>query len=141
MLDDGLIAALTPAFKAARLSAANTQKLADAFIAYQTEAVKRSLASELDRTMKDPDIGQMNWGKTLGEVNRALAAFTSPEDRKWMEQVAGVGNRLEFVRLFARIGRAMAEDRPARGSPTSAEKPSTATKLYGGGDVVGNTKQ
>jgi hypothetical protein len=140
-LDTALISELTPAFKELGLTASKAQKLADTFIKAQTAAHARNLASDLETTMKDPDVGQMNWGKTVGEVNRALSAFTTPEDRAWMEKVAGVGNRLEFVRLFARIGRAMAEDRPARGAPTSAEKPSRATKLYGGGDLVGAEKQ
>jgi len=139
-LDDALITALTPQFKELGLSSAKAQKLAETFIGYQQKNAAATMAADLDRTMKDPEIGQMNWGRTLSEVNRALSAFTTPEDRKWME-ARGDGNRLEYVRLFAKIGRAMAEDRPARGSPTSAEKTSVATKLYGGRDLVGNDKQ
>jgi len=127
-------------FKELGLTAKKAQGLADVFVKAQLASHAASMARDLERTMADPEIGQMNWGKTVGEVNRALAAFTSPEDRKWIEG-RGDGNRLEYVRLFARIGRAMAEDRPARGSPTSAEKPTTASKLYGGRDLVGSEKQ
>lgn len=139
-LDATLVQAMTPTFKNLKLTNDQAQGLADTFMQFQKNLPAAMLAADLDRTMKDPEIGGMNYGRTQGLVNLALTAFTTPEDRAWMEK-AGIGNRLEFVRTFARIGRAMSQDTPARGSPTSANKPTTADRLYGGGDLISNSKE
>lgn len=136
-VDDSFVAAMSPAFKDAALTQEQVNKLAGTFIGYQQGLVKQMLTRDLEVTMKDPDLGGMNWGKTQGYINDALAAFTTPEFRSKLE-AWGVANDLEFVRVFAAVGRAMRGDVPARGQPTSAAEESVADRIYGRAKKVGN---
>lgn len=119
-----------PIFKDLKLPKATGEKLVTAFLEYTKALPAKMLARDLEVTMKDPVLGQLNWGKTQGTVNEALAAFTTPEFRQKLERW-GIANDLEFVRVFAGIGRAMRGDSAARGSPTTASEESVADRLYG----------
>lgn len=128
-IDPALIPALAPALKAMKLSPDQLQGVAEAFIGFQKDAPKRMLERDLAVTMKDPDLGGMNYARTQAHVNTALAAFTDPEFRKEL-QAMGIANRLGFVRVFERIGRAMSADGPTRSQPDAARSESMADRLY-----------
>lgn len=130
------LTAMTPAFKEAGLTQTQVDTLAKTFVTYQQSLAPAMLAADLEVTMKDPAIGGMNWGRTQGYVNDALAGFTTPEFRKQLEKW-GVANNLEFVRVFERIGKAMRGDTPARGQPSTAVGESTADRIYGRAKKVG----
>lgn len=106
------------------------QTVAESFIEYQTKLPAMMLERDLEVTMKDPGLGGLNYGRTQGLVNNALAAYTTPEFRSLLEKT-GLANNLEFVRAFERIGRDMAGDTPARGSPDGAPQLSRADRMYG----------
>lgn len=128
-LDDALLPTMAPAFKAANLTQKQLDAILPAFLEFQTGQAKRSLARDLEVVMKDEKLGQMYWGRTQGFVNEALAAFTTPEFRQRLERW-GIANDVEFVRVFAAVGKAMRGDQPVRGQPTTAEE-SRADRLYG----------
>jgi hypothetical protein len=136
MLDQGLkinpdlLPALTPALKKAGLTQTQLQTVAESFLDFQGKLPAKMLERDLAVTMKDPDIGGMNYGRTQGHVNAALTAFTTPEFRSLLNS-AGLANNLEFVRVFERIGKAMAGDSAARGSPDGAPEMSRAERMYG----------
>jgi hypothetical protein len=136
MLDAGLkvnpdlLPALTPALKKAGLTQTQLQTVAESFLDFQGKLPARMLERDLAVTMKDPDIGGMNYGRTQGHVNAALTAFTTPEFRSLLNQT-GLANNLEFVRVFERIGKAMSGDSAARGSPDGAPEMSRAERMYG----------
>lgn len=121
---------MAPVFKAAGLTQEKANELVKTFVAYQQTLPAKMLARDLETTMKDPELGQMNWGKTQGMINEALGAFTTPEFRQKLERW-GIANDLEFVRVFANIGRAMRGDTKATGQPTSASELSQADRIYG----------
>lgn len=137
--DEALSPAMTPVFKAAKLTQEQVDALVPGFLEYQRTAPTRMLARDLQVTLKDPQLGGMNWGKTQGEVNEALAAFTTPEFRQKLERW-GIANDLEFVRVFAAVGRAMRGDTAASGSPTTAAEESQADRIYGRAKKVGNAQ-
>jgi len=136
MLDAGLkvnpdlLPALTPALKKAGLTQTQLQTVAESFLEFQGKLPARMLERDLEVTMKDPDIGGLNYGRTQGHVNAALTAFTTPEFRSLLNQT-GLANNLEFVRVFERIGKAMSGDSAARGSPDGAPQLSRAERMYG----------
>lgn len=136
MLDQGLkinpdlLPALTPALKKAGLTQMQLQTVAESFLDFQGKLPARMLERDLEVTMKDPDVGGLNYGRTQGHVNAALTAFTTPEFRSLLNQT-GLANNLEFVRVFERIGKAMAGDSAARGSPDGAPEMSRAERMYG----------
>lgn len=133
-----MLPAMAPAFKAAGLTQEAVNGLVKNFVDYQAQMPTKMLARDLEVTMKDPDLGQMNWGKTQGMVNEALGAFTTPEFRSKLERW-GIANDLEFVRVFASIGRAMRGDSPSRGSPSTASEESTADRIYGRATKIGQS--
>lgn len=129
-MDPEIMPVMAPVFKAAGLTQEKANELVKTFVAYQQTLPAKILARDMEATMKDPELGQMNWGKTQGMVNEALGAFTTPEFRQRLERW-GIANDLEFVRVFASIGRAMRGDTPARGGPTTAGELSQADRIYG----------
>jgi hypothetical protein len=129
-LNAEIMPVMAPAFKAAGLTQDKVNELVKTFVAYQSQLPAKMLARDMELTMKDPDLGQMNWGRTQGMVNEALGAFTTPEFRQKLERW-GIANDLEFVRVFAAIGKAMRGDSPARGQPATAEPLSRADRMYG----------
>lgn len=132
-LDTALIDSLAPALKKAGINNEQLQTIAESFIEFQKAAAPRMLASDLERTTKDPELGGMRYGQTLKEVNLAIEAFGDPDFKKFVAQ-SGIANRLEFVRVFQRIGEAMAKagDTPSRGSPDVAPETTRAQRMYGG---------
>jgi hypothetical protein len=129
-IDPALLPALLPALKAQKLTADQLQGVAEAFIGFQKTAPQRMLERDLQVTMKDPELGGMNYARTQGFVNTALGAFTDPEFRKEL-QAMGIANRLSLVRVFERIGRAMSADSPTRSQPDAARSESRAERMYG----------
>jgi hypothetical protein len=129
-LDPDLLPALTPALKKAGLTQTQLQTVAESFIEFQGKLPARMLERDLQETMKDPEIGGLNYGRTQGHVNAALTVFTTPEFRTLLGRT-GLANNLEFVRVFERIGKALGGDTAARGSPDGAPALSRAERMYG----------
>jgi hypothetical protein len=63
-------------------------------------------------------------------AKRALDEFGTPELNQVLKDF-GIGNHVEFIRVFSKIGQAMAEDAPA-GAESVAQPPvDRATRMYG----------
>lgn len=131
-LDPELIPALTPALKSAGLTNAQLNTVAASFLEFQQKLPERMMARDLEVTSKDPALGGMRYGQTLKEVNLALDAFGDPDFKKFVAK-AGIANRLEFVRVFQRIGEAMARagDTPNSSQPEAAPAETRAQRMYG----------
>lgn len=129
-LNPEMLPVMAPAFKAAGLTQESVNGLVKTFVDYQAQMVPKMLARDLEVTMKDANLGGMNWGKTQGMVNEALSAFTTPEFRQKLERW-GIANDLEFVRVFASIGKAMRGDSPSSGQPSTVSDLSQADRIYG----------
>lgn len=128
-LNPEMLPVMGPAFKAAGLTQDAVNGLVKTFVDFQAQMPTKMLARDLEATMKDPNLGGMNWGKTQGMVNEALGAFTTPEFRQKLERW-GIANDLEFVRVFASIGKAMRGDTPTSGSPSTVSDESVADRMY-----------
>jgi hypothetical protein len=136
-LDKGFVTAMTPAFKDAGLTQAQVDKLANSFIGFQSGLAKVSMARDLEVTLKDADLGGMRWGQTQGFVNDALGAFTTPEFRSKLEKW-GIANDLEFVRVFAAVGKAMRGDTPTPRNPSTMGDEPLADRIYRKARKAGN---
>ena len=131
-LDPEFMPAILPALKKSGITNEQLQTIAEGYIEFSKAIPQRMLARDLDITAKDPEIGGLRYAQTLREVTLALDSFADPEFKQFVQQ-AGIANRLAFVRVFQRIGSAMARagDRPVRGEPDMAPAITTAQKLYG----------
>ena len=129
------IAALTPALKEAGLTNAAATKLIGDYAKFQLAQPALKNAADLEVIRKDPELGQLNFGRTQSQINEALAAFTTPEERATLSSI-GMANDPILVRMFTRIGRAMAEAPQTDAGPRAPVEKTITQRLYGGGDRV-----
>lgn len=127
-----LMPALTPALKEAKLTQKQFDIVSGAFLEFQKGLPAQMLERDLEATRKDPELGGMKLPQTLASVKLALETFSDAQFSKFM-MTRGFGNRPEFVRVFARIGEALARstDGVVRGEPDAAAETSVADRLYG----------
>lgn len=82
-----------------------------------------------DQVKADKEIGGDKLNDTLAAAAKARDAFGGPELVKLLDKT-GLGNNPTLIRAFAKIGKAISEDRFVGGSaPTKGSDP--ASKLYG----------
>lgn len=111
-----------------------TQANADAFLALaadhvraQQQAVDDAYEKEIQGWAKasreDAEVGGKDFDSNVKLAQRALDEIGTPELRTLVNKT-GIGNHPEMVRLFARIGRAMADGKFVQGGAAdSAPKP------------------
>ena len=71
----------------------------------------------------DPDFGGRHFSASCVAAKRALAAFDDSGEVRRMLEETGYGDNPAIIRVFARIGRAMAEDRFIPGRAGNEELP------------------
>jgi len=115
-LDEAALAEFDPVARELNLSNEQAQKLADIYSKRMTELAQKQQESWKDTTAKwvddvkaDKEIGGQNLDTSVRHAQAALAKFGTPELKAQMD-ATGMGNHPELVRVFARIGKAMAED-------------------------------
>jgi hypothetical protein len=79
---------------------------------------------------EDKEIGGDNFKESIESAKRAFKQFGSEEFNKIINE-SGYGNHPELIRTFARIGKAMSNDKVIIGSTSPATQKSTAEILYG----------
>lgn len=93
---------------------------------------KQALAAEQqqkewsEKFKNDPELGGAKLAETNKNLAKAMKAYATPEFRAWLDE-SGQGDNPEVIRVFNRIGKAMAEDRIG--------------DLNGGGPTVDPSKQ
>ena len=98
----------------------------------QQEAFKTlTTKTWVDEVKADPMYGGEKYLVTVEEVKRAADKFLTPEDREALN-TSGWGNHPMLVKMFARIGKAMANDSMVTGgSGGTGTRKSDADVLYG----------
>jgi hypothetical protein len=134
-VDPGLMATMLPVLKEAGITPKAAQSLVDTFNAYQTKLLPEIMNRDLETLRKDPELGLLNFGRTQNRINDALAAFSTPDERKVLTEM-GIANNPTLVRMFHRIGTAMQEPPQTDAGPQPRSPRSTGNKLYGGSDLV-----
>jgi len=83
-----------------------------------------------EQTKADPEIGGEKFTEMTGAAKAAIERFGSPALKEMLNKT-GAGNHPELVRIFARIGKAMADDKMVPGSPGGNAPVDAASLLYG----------
>lgn len=136
------IDAATPVFKELGLSneqanklmpvaAQFAQRIADRIASEQLSQVAEWRRERLDEAKSDPEVGGAKWDESIALSAKALDQFGAPKGSPFRTALdeSGWGNHVEFVRMFAKIGRAIGEDGFARADAT-ATKRSDAELFY-----------
>ena len=88
----------------------NREHLAlDQFHKQQVDLVEKTKQVWAEESKKDAEIGGDNFGRNLELAKRALEKFATP---KFIQEIdsSGYGNHPEVIRIFARIGKMIAND-------------------------------
>lgn len=136
-VDPNLMETMLPVLKEAGITPKAAQSLVDTFNAYQAKVLPQIMARDLESLRQDPELGKLNFGRTQARIQDALAAFTTPEERKTLTDM-GLANNPALVRMFHRIGTAMQEPQQTDAGSQPRAPRSTGNKLYGGGDLAKN---
>lgn len=101
------------------------KQASDAALAKQAETHKAAVAKWAEASKADAEIAG-----SIGAIQAARDKFASPELVKLMDDT-GFGNHPLVLKLFATIGKAMAEDTVHSGGPATGAPKSLAEVLYG----------
>jgi hypothetical protein len=137
--DAAWLSALAEEAKALELTQVQAQKYVEAR-AQELRATVAEDERQLAAAKADPTLGGPQWETTQAHVQKgldwALQTSSADEARYVREQFTarGLGNDKAFLRLFARIGKALQEDQPLSGGGTggggTGPTKSTADILY-----------
>ena len=82
----------------------------DGYYNQHVQLFEKTVETWKQDAMKDPEIGGDGFTKNVELAHRALEKFSTPAFKDALE-TTGYGNHPELIRIFARIGKLMAEDR------------------------------
>ena len=105
------------------------QRQAAAMERYQAELAEQNKA-RIAELQADKEFGGAKFQETVALANKALTALGSPELLADLN-AAGLGNHPGLIRLLAKAGKAMAEDRSLRGGGETKVHQRPADILYG----------
>jgi len=110
-MDAELLAQVTPLFRDAKLSPAQAQVVADAYMANQTKAIEahnNQVKAWAAEAKADKEFGGPKFAENMGAARKAFTEFGS-ERALQIFDTYGLGNNPEVLRMFVRIGKAMGE--------------------------------
>lgn len=97
----------------------------------QMEAFNETKEKWREQVIADKEIGGENFNRNIEYAHRALKQYGSDSLREQLDS-SGLGNHPELVRMFARIGQAMSEDRLVKTGAMPAPSKSYEEIFYGG---------
>lgn len=83
----------------------------------------------LNESKADKEFGGDKFDQSIVVARNAVARFATPQFKELMDQT-GLGNHPEMLRLFHRIGNAIAEDKFVNAPSAGGGKPSLSDRLY-----------
>ena len=134
--DQGMMETFLPLAKEGKLSQEGAQKFVDLYsqgLKASVDAHVKDWADAMGKwkgdTKADKEIGGERFDQTQVNVNLALKTFGN-EKLSEMLEVTGVGNHVEFVRFFDKIGGLVANDKIDLGNVANAETRTQAEIMY-----------
>jgi hypothetical protein len=104
-------------------------KLVEKLASQQQEAHTAQVSKWLDDAKADKEFGGEQFEKSITAARKAVEKFGTSELKGLLEQT-GLGNHPEIVRLFHRIGNAIAEDSLVIAASGGGSKRSAASVLF-----------
>lgn len=142
-LDTEAVAAFEPIAKELNLTNEQAQKLVDLYgtrLTQQVEAQQQAWQKQLDtwvsEVKSDKEIGGKAFDQNVDHAKAALTKFGTPELKQALD-ATGFGNHPELVRVFARIGKTMAEDNFVQANAAAGGKKTAAEIFYPGSQSNG----
>lgn len=137
LLDDGALTRIAEYAKKRGLTNEQAQELVEfenqalqKFHQDQVEQLKTKSEQWKATLLQDKEFGGEAFKANAEIAKRAVQKFATPEFIKTLDET-GLGNHPELVKMFYRIGKAMANDSFVKPSAQAATKKDIASVLYG----------
>lgn len=104
--------------------------LLETFVQRQSDELKARSETWVEEVRKDKEIGGERFTETIEAAKRLIDRYATPDFKTVLDNT-GLGNHPELMRLFARIGKQMTEDKLVLPGAGSAGKKTPAEILYG----------
>lgn len=130
-LDPELGAKFLEFVKAKNLTHEEAQALVDLNLQQQAKQAEQYQATQrewIEQSRTDKEFGGEKFSENLAVANKALSAFGTPQIKDLLKST-GFGNHPEVIRMFVKIGNAVADDKLIVRS-TDAPGPSDPVSLY-----------
>lgn len=88
----------------------------------QAELIGKTIDGWLEKAQTDEEIGGTKWDASVASANSVLSRFGTPE-LDTVLATSGVGNHPELIRIFDRIGKAIADDKFVAGQSAVQDRP------------------
>lgn len=137
-MDAGALKAFTEHCRAAGFSKEQAEKqlswMKDNYQNWQKQqaAQRKNWREEL---RADKDFGGSKYDASLAEARQALARFDEDGQIRAMLDKTGYGDHPAIAKIFARVGRALAEDKAVGKNAGAGKRPSLEDRLYSGWKV------
>lgn len=99
------------------------------FVAQQQEAMQAQAKTWIGEFQADKEFGGDKFNASVADAQRALATFDKSGTVSKMLKETGYGNNPDVLRIFARVGRALGEDKLA-GKGGGAEQKPLEDRMY-----------
>lgn len=124
--DETILAAVTPIMKELGLKSEGAQKLVSAYVTAQGESISKHLAKQneewIAKAKADPEIGGDKFAKTVEASQRVFKQFGDKEIVDLLDE-SGFGNHPAFLRLWAKVAKAVGNDNVSGTTGTGASAP------------------
>ncbi len=135
-MNQAMLDAAQPIFKDTGLSQIQAQKFIDMYSA-SVQADSKANSDSHNQVVKDwveeakgdTEIGGDKFDENVGIAKRGIDKFGTPKLVEVLEQT-GLGSHPEFIRLFTRVGKLIAEDDPGGSEAASASDKTPAQIMY-----------
>jgi hypothetical protein len=104
-----------------------------AYVGKQKETFETQSKTWADEVKNDKELGGEKFNETVETAKRVLDKFGSDDFKKALNET-GLGNHPELVRVFARIGKTMSEDKLVLPGTQGPGKKSMEEVFYGGSE-------
>jgi hypothetical protein len=131
-LDPVAVEAFAPVAKDLGLTQAQAQRVVDLYAglqAQQAETQAAQVKAWAKAVTTDKEIGGAKWAENRALIAQARDKFASPELVSLMEQT-GLGSHPEIIKLFVKVGKAIADDGHVTGGGSPTQPTDFATDYY-----------
>ena len=134
-VDEAKLNSFAEVAKGAKLSQEDAQKFVDLYAATRKEAADEQVKAWatvqegwVNEAKNDPELGGDKFQETIVTAKNAIKILGSEKLVEALD-VTGMGNHPEFIRFFAKVGRAIGEDQINFGRGGSGETPKSPAEI------------
>lgn len=135
-VDEKVAGEVSAIFKEAGLTQKQAGAVAAKYVALvqqhadqQAELIGKTFDGWVEKAKADEEIGGDKWDASVASANSVLSRFGTPE-LDTVLATSGVGNHPEVIRIFDRIGKAIADDKFVAGQSAVQDRP-VEERMYG----------